>query len=166
MNSYTQPVDNLHPTRRSHAQVIHNSAHRLTRRLRCRRSQRAAVRSSSQGRTQLTGGLCLLIGLLMLQMQPVQASGSSNADHYKLYAHSKIVNFEQYTCFVKLINKENRQWNPSAKNGSHFGIGQMRNTNYKKLDGYTQIDWTLRYIKGRYSTPCKAWAFFQANGYH
>jgi hypothetical protein len=153
-------------TRREDARVIHILAGNLTRRLRCRRSQRAAGRGSSQGRTQRTGGLCLLLGLLMLQMQPVHATDTTSTDHYKLYAHSRIVDFEQYTCFVKLINKENRHWNPSAKNGSHYGIGQMRNTNYKKLDGYTQIDWTLRYIKGRYLTPCKAWAFFQANGYH
>lgn len=166
MNSYTQPVDNLHPTRRSHARVIHILAGNLTRGLRCRRSQRAAVRGSSQGRTQRTGGLCLLLGLLMLQMQPVQATDKASTDHYKLFAHSRIVNFEQYTCFVKLINKENRHWNPSAKNGSHYGIGQMRNTNYKNLDGFTQIEWTIRYIKNRYGSMCKAWAFFQANGYH
>ena len=166
MNSYTQPVDNLHPTRRSYARVIHILAGNLTRGLRCRRSQRAAGRGSSQGRTQRTGGLCLLIGLLMLQMQPVQATDHTSTDHYKLFAHSRIVNFEQYMCFVKLINKENRHWNPAAKNGSHYGIGQMRNTTYKKLDGFTQIEWSIRYIKHRYGSMCKAWAFFEANGYH
>lgn len=166
MNSYTQPVDNPLMTRRNHARVIHNSTQRLTGRLRCRRSQRAAGRGSSQGRTQRTGELCLLIGLLMLQMQPVQATDHTSTDHYKLFAHSRIVNFEQYTCFVRLIDKENRHWNPSAKNGSHYGIGQMRNTTYKKLDGFTQIEWSIRYIKNRYGSMCKAWEFFKLNGYH
>jgi len=162
MNSYTQPVDNPVDTPKPSSKLSTS----LTRRLRCRRSQRAAGRGSSQGRTQRTGGLCLLLGLLMLQMQPVQAKDTTSTDHYKLFAHSRIVNFEQYTCFVRLIDKENRHWNPSARNGSHWGIGQMRNTKYKNLDGFTQIEWTIRYIKGRYGSMCQAWAFFQANGYH
>ena len=76
-----------------------------------------------------------------------EAKAATQSDAFKLYAHSRIVNDEQYQCFYKLINKENRQWNPKARNGSHHGIGQMRNETYKNLDGYKQIDWTLRYIK-------------------
>jgi cystathionine beta-lyase len=68
--------------------------------------------------------------------------------------------------FSDVINKENRQWNPKARNGSHWGIGQMRNETYKNLDGYKQIDWSIRYIKGRYGSMCNGWRFFQANGYH
>jgi hypothetical protein len=96
----------------------------------------------------------------------VEAKAATQSDSFKLYAHSRIVNDEQYQCFYKLINKENRQWNPKARNGSHYGIGQMRNETYKNLDGYKQIDWTIRYIKGRYGSMCNAWRFFQANGYH
>jgi hypothetical protein len=95
-----------------------------------------------------------------------EAKAATQSDSFKLYAHSRIVNDEQYQCFYKLINKENRQWNPKARNGSHYGIGQMRNTKYRDLDGYRQIDWTIRYIKGRYGSMCNAWRFFQANGYH
>ena len=95
-----------------------------------------------------------------------EAKAATQSDAFKLYAHSRIVNDEQYQCFYKLINKENRQWNPKARNGSHWGIGQMRNETYKNLDGYKQIDWTLRYIKERYGSMCNAWRFFQANGYH
>jgi hypothetical protein len=95
-----------------------------------------------------------------------EAKAATQSDSFKLYAHSRIVNDEQYQCFYKLINKENRQWNPKARNGSHYGIGQMRNETYKNLDGYRQIDWTIRYIKGRYGSMCNAWRFFQANGYH
>jgi hypothetical protein len=96
----------------------------------------------------------------------VEAKAATQSDAFKLYAHSRIVNDEQYQCFYKLINKENRQWNPKARNGSHYGIGQMRNETYKNLDGYKQIDWSIRYIKGRYGSMCNAWRFFQANGYH
>ena len=117
---------------------------------------------------QLTGVLCLLVGLLsQTTILNAQAVGiKSDKDYYKLYAHSRIINWTETRCFISLIDRENRQWNPRARNGSHFGIGQMRNTKYRELDGYRQIDWTLRYIAHRYETPCKAWEFFKANGYH
>lgn len=106
----------------------------------------------------------MLILISTLSTSPAKAATQS--DSFKLYSHSRIVNDEQYQCFYKLINKENRQWNPKARNGSHWGIGQMRNETYKNLDGYKQIDWTIRYIKGRYGSMCNAWRFFQDNGYH
>jgi hypothetical protein len=95
-------------------------------------------------------------------MQPVQAA---NADHYKLYAHSRIINDEQYLCLKKIIYKESR-WNPRAKNGSHYGLGQMRSTHYRELDPYRQIDATIKYIKHRYGSMCKAWAFHQKKGHY
>jgi hypothetical protein len=111
--------------------------------------------------------LALPMSILILTISTtVEAKAATQSDSFKLYAHSRIVNDEQYQCFYKLINKENRQWNPKARNGSHYGIGQMRNKTYKNLDGYRQIDWTIRYIKGRYGSMCNSWRFFQANGYH
>ena len=168
MNSYQQPVDNLSKTRRKRAQVIHRFATYLTQAVRCHRVKRAAEADSSQARMQLMGVLCLIVGLLsQTTISTAQAIGTkTDADHYKLYAHSRIISWSETRCFIALIDRENRHWNPSARNGSHFGIGQMRNTKYRELDGYRQIDWTLRYIAHRYSTPCKAWEFFKANGYH
>ena len=168
MNRYSQPVDNLPSTRRNPVQVIHNLTSYLTEAVRCHRVKRAAEADCSRSRMQLMGGLCLLVGLLSQTTIPnAQAVGiQSDKDHYKLYAHSRIINWTETRCFIALIDRENRQWNPSARNGSHYGIGQMRNTKYRDLDGYRQIDWTLRYIAHRYSTPCLAWEFFKANGYH
>ena len=110
--------------------------------------------------------LFIVAALTLAGIGQSPAYGVEQSDLLKLYAHSRIVNDEQYQCFYKLINKENRQWNPKARNGSHWGIGQMRNETYKNLDGYKQIDWSIRYIKGRYGSMCNAWRFFQANGYH
>ena len=86
-------------------------------------------------------------------------------DALKLYAHSQIVNDSQYQCFYKLITKESN-WRVNAKNGSHYGIGQMRNTKYRDLDGFTQVRWTIKYIKNRYGTMCNAWTFSQSKGYY
>ena len=93
------------------------------------------------------------------------AYGVDYRDALKLYAHSQIVNHEQYQCFYKLITKESN-WRVNAKNGSHYGLGQMKNVKYKHLDGYRQVDWTKRYIEQRYGSMCNAWRFFLAKGYH
>ena len=86
-------------------------------------------------------------------------------DSLKLYAHSQIVNDSQYQCFYKLITKESN-WRVNAKNGSHYGLGQMRNTKYRDLDGFTQVRWSIKYMKGRYGSMCNAWAFSKAKGYY
>ena len=93
------------------------------------------------------------------------AYGVEQSDLLKLYAHSRIINYEQFKCFDALITRESH-WNVKAKNGSHFGLGQMRNANYGRLDGFTMVDWSMRYITKRYGSMCNAWRFFKANGYH
>ena len=157
------PVDNMWTTLPKRAQVVHILATYLTHGLRSRRSQRAAVAVSSRVRLVLWGALCLSAGLLTTSMQPVQAA--TQADYLKLYAHSRILDWKQYHCLVKIITKES-QWNPKAINGSHYGLGQMKSKWYKNLDPYRQIDETIRYITNRYKTPCKAWAFHQKAGHY
>jgi hypothetical protein len=157
-------AENLWTTRPKPVQVMHIIAMSLTSDYADVARSEPLRRFSSRQRLQLTPLLCLLLGLLSLQIIPSYAATPS--DHFKLYAHSRIIDDVQFQCFYKLINKENRSWNPKAKNGSHYGIGQMRNEKYKNLDGFRQIDWTLRYIKNRYGTICEAWSFFKAKGYH
>jgi len=96
-------------------------------------------------------------------MQPAQAT---TIDHYKLYAHSRIIEWNEFMCFKDIITKENRRWDVNAKNGSHYGLGQMRSTWYRKLDGYRQIDATIKYINKRYGSMCKAWRFHQQRNYY
>jgi hypothetical protein len=93
----------------------------------------------------------------------VQGADTANAaaysvDHLKLYAHSRLLNYKEFQCFNAIITKESR-WSYTARNGSHWGLGQMRSEHYRDLDPYRQIDATLRYITKRYQTPCKAWAW-------
>ena len=94
-----------------------------------------------------------------------EAKAVSQTDLLKLYAHSRIVSMEQFNCFNALITKESN-WRIDARNGSHYGLGQMRNAKYARLDGFSMVDWSIRYIKGRYGSMCNAWRFFKANGYH
>ena len=106
----------------------------------------------------------VLLGVLCI-VGTTPAKAVSQTDLLKLYAHSRIINYEQFKCFDALITKES-QWRVDSKNGSHYGLGQMRNLNYKKLDGFTQVDWSIRYITKRYGSMCNSWRFFKANGYH
>ena len=152
------PVDNLWTTRRGSAQLIHILAGNLTKAL---RSILAGERLKPIARMR---SLVLLGALCLVSTTPAEAN--TNIDQYKLYSHSRIVDYKQFLCFVSIINKENRSWDIKAKNGSHYGLGQMRSEHYRNLDGYRQIDATILYIKGRYGSMCKAWEFHKKKGYY
>ena len=92
-------------------------------------------------------------------------SAAYSIDHLKLYAHSRILDYKEFQCFNKIITKESR-WSYTARNGSHYGLGQMRSKHYRDLDPYRQIDATLRYVTIRYQSSCKAWSFHLKNGWY
>jgi hypothetical protein len=127
----------------------------------------ASVRSILDGeplrRIARSRSLVLLAVLCLVGTTPAEAV--TDIDNLKLYAHSRIINYEQFQCFNKLITKESN-WRINAVNGSHYGLGQMKNTKYRDLDGYRQIDWSIRYQRTRYVSHCNAWRFFQKHGYH
>ena len=117
---------------------------------------------------------CLMIWgvLCVIGITPAYATEavkqSTSIDSLKLYAHSRIINYKEFQCFNTLITKESN-WRVEAinPNGNHFGLGQMRNTKYRNLDGYRMIDWSIRYIAHRYSgSSCKAFAHWQKHGWH
>lgn len=157
------PVDNLWTTLPKRAQLIHIIDSSLTGSVRSIAESERPQPCSSLRRIVLLGALCLLVGLSTINMQPAQAA--TQADQYRLYAHSRIVDWKQFNCFVKIIHKESR-WDPKARNGSHFGLGQMRSQWYRNLDPYRQIDQTIRYITNRYDLPCKAWEFHKRKGWY
>ena len=162
INSYPQKLStgkkNLWTTRRSHAQVIHILASSLTVPVASTLAGEPLRRIARRRCLVLVGALCVL--------QTAPAKAVTNIDNLKLYAHSRIINYKQFQCFNKLITKESN-WRINAINGSHYGLGQMRNPKYRELDGYRQIDWTLRYIKARYSgSSCNAYRHWQKHGWH
>jgi hypothetical protein len=112
--------------------------------------------------------MVLLAVLCIVSTTPATAAKEvkPSIDYLKLYAHSRIVNWQEFKCFDKLITKESN-WRVEAINGSHFGLGQMRNPLYRNLDGFRMIDWSLRYINHRYSgSSCKAFEHWQKRGWH
>ena len=80
----------------------------------------------------------------------------------------------EYQCLVLLWNRES-QWNPYAENASSgaYGIPQALPGSKMASAGadwrtnpVTQINWGIGYIKGRYGTPCSAWAHSNAVGWY
>ena len=130
----------------------------LTGAVRSNRLKRAAEAVSARGRIDLMGKVYAITAVLSITGILNANAANYSIDHLKLYAHSRILDYKEFQCFNKIITKESR-WSYVAKNGSHFGLGQMRSTHYRDLDPYRQIDATLRYITKRYQTPCNAWAF-------
>jgi hypothetical protein len=111
-------------------------------------------------------GVLVAIGIALLLVP--EAGGSKPVQYisYKEYAlHSLGYNYKQYKCLSILYGKESA-WNPKAANGSHYGIPQGRSTWLKDQDGYTQIQWGLKYIGHRYGEPCIALAHWKAKGWH
>jgi hypothetical protein len=155
-------VDNLWITRRQGAQNSVDNSTSLTGLLPSSSASERLWPCSSLRRLVVWGVVCLLQAALVLQVQPAQAK---SIDHYKLYAHSRIINYNQYKCFSRIIYKESR-WNVNAKNGSHFGLGQMRSKWYRNLDGYRQIDASIKYINERYGSMCNAWRFHERVGHY
>jgi hypothetical protein len=164
MGSSMKPVDNLWTTRRKPVQDSVDNSMRLTGTLPSSSASERVCADSSLRRLVVWGVYCLFLSSFVLQMQPAVATTKS-IDHYKLYAHSRIINYEQYKCLSKIIYKESR-WNPQAKNGSHFGLGQMRSEHYRTLDAYRQIDATIKYITLRYGSMCNAWRFHERVGHY
>lgn len=77
----------------------------------------------------------------------------------------------QFSCLVRLWNRESG-WNQYAHNrgsGAH-GIPQALPASKMGAAGWSnpvvQIRWGLRYIKGRYGSPCGAWGHSQATGWY
>ena len=105
--------------------------------------------------------------LMLLQLATPMPSFGSNysADALRVYAHSRIIIWSEFKCFETIIHKESR-WNYKARNGSHYGLGQMRSKYYQSRDPFTQIDLTITYTLKRYQTMCKALAFHKRNNYY
>ena len=160
-NSYPQELStgkqNLWTTRRKHARLIHLLVSNLTKAVRSILAGEPLMRIARRRSLVLLGVLCVV--------GTTPAEAVSQTDLLKLYAHSRLISMDQFKCFDALITHESN-WNVAAKNGSHYGLGQMRNKRYGQLDGFSMVDWSIRYSTKRYGSMCNAWRFFKANGYH
>ena len=160
MNSYPQLQKVIHSLWESPKNTL-MLARYLTRSVRSTLSTRAPQGASSR-RVLLSGVLCLAVAI----PSPTWADTQSSKDRFKLYLHTRVIKDKQYWCAYNLYMKESK-FDSRAVNGSHYGIPQLRNKKLKNLDGFTQIDWGIKYVKARYSgNYCIAWDHFKDKGWH
>jgi hypothetical protein len=145
--------------------AMRNVVKHLTYAIRFLREKRTATAVSSLKRRKRYGASIAILAVTSTGLIHNANAANYSIDHLKLYAHSRILDYKEFQCFNKIITKESR-WSYVARNGSHYGLGQMRSKHYRDLDPFRQIDATLRYVTIRYQTSCKAWSFHQANGYY
>ena len=144
-------------------------------RLPARRGLKAARRRVSRG------GYCLrlMTTALAAVLLTIIQSPNSNAFPLKRYQTDWALvamnhlqgDLEQTQCWVELIWRESR-FNPLARNGSHYGLAQMRNVKVKDLTPREQVRWHMRYLDHRYpnemgkADACKALRHLKNKGWH
>ncbi len=128
----------------------------------------ASLISSSLRRPVIARALFITGFVIALSFAANQKAYSQKPLHImniKLHAYNKL-SWEQFQCYNWLIHHESR-WSYTARNGSHYGLGQMRSAWYGTLSPMKQIDVHLKYIAHRYDgKPCKALAHWERKGWH
>lgn len=161
--TYAQHVDNFaqyFTSRLRHAHVIHmlDIISMLS---------EQSLSKAHRGRIKRTArGVLLAFGIALCF--PTDAGSTNLKDYvdYKTYSLYLLdFNYKQYNCLDKLYTHESN-WNPSSKNGQHYGIPQGNSEWLKDQDGYTQVVWGLQYIGNRYGEPCIALDHWSKYGWH
>lgn len=90
----------------------------------------------------------------------------------KSYAKAALNDNTQFKCIEVLYEKESN-WRSDARNGSHFGIPQMRNAMLKDMNPLQQTAYGIKYIAHRYGytakgvpNACKALQHLKTKGWH
>ena len=164
-NSYPQELSTgkvkVWRTRRVYAQLIHILVGNLTNGL------RSILAVEPLRRIARMRSLVLLAGLLLFtnSSNAIAVNTARDVNNYKLYAHIKLHNANEYQCLVLLWDKESR-WNPRADNPKSTAYGIPQLLKLKAKDPYTQIDFGLKYIDHRYGSVCKAWSYHKRTGHY
>jgi hypothetical protein len=122
-------------------------------------------------RRALWGGLCLSL-MLGLGINTINIS-NANAYPLKRYqqdwalvAMNHLGDLQEAQCWVELIWRESR-FDPKARNGSHYGLAQMRSTWYRDLEPRAQVTAHMKYLEHRYNgSACKALRHLLKRGFH
>ena len=116
-------------------------------------------------------GLCLSV-TLSLAFNPINITTSNayplnrSQTDLALVAMNHLVDLTETQCWVELIWREST-FNPRARNGSHYGLAQMRSTWYRDLTPRAQVRAHMDYLDHRYNgSACKALNHLKRKGWH
>ena len=126
---------------------------------------------SKAHRKPLRGVACGVLVAIGIALCLMPEAGSTNLQDIsmtpKQYAYYSLGDVKQYKCIAVLYGKESA-WDYRAYNKSSgtVGIPQGKSVWLLTATPIQQVEWGLRYIKHRYSTPCKAYDHWKAKGWH
>ena len=106
-----------------------------------------------------------LIFLEIICFEKTDSGAVDNPNIYRQWAFIQLNNLDEFYCIDELYYKESR-WNPTAVNGSHYGIPQGRSKYLKNANGYKQVEWGIKYNQVRYGSMCKALQHYKIKGWH
>ena len=110
--------------------------------------------------------VALMLAINLISVQSAGALQKESLLQWKIYAFKKIGNWDEFSCLNYLYVKESN-WNPKARNGSHYGIPQGKSKYLSTVDAFKQIDWGIKYIDHRYNgDACLAMRHFNQEGWH
>ena len=129
----------------------------------------SSPRSAEKNRPTSVRAWGTVVLMLAINIASVQSAGALQKEsllQWKIYALEKLGNWDEFSCLNYLYLKESN-WNPRAKNGSHYGIPQGRSKYLSTVGAYKQIDWGIKYIDNRYNgDACLAMKHFNTKGWH
>ena len=133
--------------------------------------------SSTQTISYSRGGFNIVTGddaaAMFVEEAGVPEPGTAAAYAFEIIAKMGFGD-DQYSCLVKLWNRESN-WRHTARNRSSgaYGIPQSLPATKMASEGpdyltnpETQIRWGVKYIKGRYGSPCGALAHSDKLGWY
>ena len=110
--------------------------------------------------------ILLLLAFSICFLKDYSVAADSYKQSYKQYAWIYLdYDIDEFDCLDKLYTAES-QWNPKARNGSHYGIPQGRSKWLATVDGYKQVEWGIKYNNNRYGSMCKALEHYKLKGWH
>ena len=115
--------------------------------------------------------ISLFISMNVGLLKDYSVAADNSIPNLKLFAYNSFKTWDQFSCYNYIIIQESK-WNYKARNGSHYGLGQMRNPLVLTLTPKQQITWHMRYIGHRYGivngepNACKAAEHLLSKGWH
>lgn len=105
------------------------------------------IRKPTRAALRIARGVALLIGIAICLSATAHAPDVKDITP-KMYLRVQLSE-KNYKCASALIGKESA-WNYRAKNGSHYGLIQIRNPIALKMTPYQQLNMANIYIAHRY----------------
>ncbi len=88
----------------------------------------------------------------------------SPLDAAKAYALERL-GTAQFACLASIVERESG-WNPLSRNAKSGAFGLPQGIGLTTTDPTAQLAWMIRYVDRRYTSACKAWAFWRGHGWY